>query len=292
MATLAVTRRLDLTDEQWARLEPLLPVPTRSGRPSAWRNGSSSTGSGGGCGSGAPWRDVPDCYGSWRAVYALFRRWQWAGAWAQIVTALQTRADAAGLITWDVSVDSTIARAHQHAAGARRHPSQQQEPPGGLSAEPDDHALGRSRGGLTTKIHLAREQGQKVLSLVVTAGQRGDSPWTASTSRASAQAVPAHAPTRSGPTRPTAPEPTAPTCADAASPAPSPNQQTNNTTARTAAAEAAALPGSARTTTEPGTPSNAESTDSNATAPSPPDTTNSPSATKPSSTSPSSTTGF
>jgi transposase len=106
---------------------------------------------------GAPWRDVPDCYGSWRAVYALFRRWQRARAWAQIVTALQTRADAAGLITWDVSVDSTIARAHQHAAGARRHPSQQQEPPGGLSIEPD--ALGRSRGGLTTKIHLACEQG-------------------------------------------------------------------------------------------------------------------------------------
>ncbi len=125
---------------------------------------------------GAPWRYVPDCYGSWRAVYALFRRWQRAGAWAEIVTALQTRADAAGLITWDVSVDSTIARAHQHAAGARRHPGQQQEPPGGLSAEPDDHALGRSRGGLTTKIHLACEQGQKVLSLVVTAGQRGDSP--------------------------------------------------------------------------------------------------------------------
>jgi transposase len=85
-------------------------------------------------------------------------------------------ADAAGLITWDVSVDSTIARAHQHAAGARRHPSQQQEPPGGLSIDPEDHALGRSRGGLTTKIHLACEQGQKVLSLIVTAGQRGDSP--------------------------------------------------------------------------------------------------------------------
>jgi len=67
-------------------------------------------------------------------------------------------------------------RSHQHAAGARRHPGLQQEPPGGLSAEPDDHALGRSRGGLTTKIHLACEQSQKVLSLVVTAGQRGDSP--------------------------------------------------------------------------------------------------------------------
>jgi len=42
--------------------------------------------------------------------------------------------------------------------------------------EPADHALGRSRGGLTTKLHLAVEQGQKPLSLVVTPGQRGDSP--------------------------------------------------------------------------------------------------------------------
>jgi transposase len=42
--------------------------------------------------------------------------------------------------------------------------------------EPDDHALGRSRGGLTTKLHLGCEQGQKPLSIVLTAGQRGDSP--------------------------------------------------------------------------------------------------------------------
>jgi len=42
--------------------------------------------------------------------------------------------------------------------------------------EPADHALGRSRGGLTTKVHLACEQGQKPLSIVLTAGQRGDSP--------------------------------------------------------------------------------------------------------------------
>ncbi|EOD67175.1 transposase IS4 family protein [Amycolatopsis vancoresmycina DSM 44592] len=42
--------------------------------------------------------------------------------------------------------------------------------------EPADHALGRSRGGWTTKLHLATEQGQKPLTLLVTAGQRGDSP--------------------------------------------------------------------------------------------------------------------
>jgi transposase len=92
-------------------LEPLLPVPTQSGRPSEWTKRQLIDRIRWRVWVGAPWRDVPDCYGSWRAVYALFRRWQRAGAWAQIVTALQTRADAAGVITWDVSVDSTIARA-------------------------------------------------------------------------------------------------------------------------------------------------------------------------------------
>jgi transposase len=52
----------------------------------------------------------------------------------------------------------------------------QVEPPGGIDTEPADHGLGRSRGGFTTKTHLAAEQGQKPLSLLVTAGQRGDSP--------------------------------------------------------------------------------------------------------------------
>jgi hypothetical protein len=71
-------------------------------------------------------------------------------------------------------VDSTVARAHQHAAGSRTRPDKQKESPGGVGdgagGEPADHALGRSRGGLTTKIHLACEQGQKVMSLLVTAG--------------------------------------------------------------------------------------------------------------------------
>ncbi|MFB4317275.1 hypothetical protein [Actinomadura sp. 21ATH] len=91
------------------------------------------------------------------------------GTWARILAALQTRADAAGLIGWQVGVDSTVVRAHQHAAGARRHADEQSEPPGGTTSEPGDHALGRSRGGLSTKLHLACEQGQKPLSLVVTA---------------------------------------------------------------------------------------------------------------------------
>src|SRR5437762_1623764 len=152
-------------------------MPRRPGRPSKWSRRQLIDGIRWRVRVGAPWRDVPDCYGSWQAAYALFRRWQRAGVWQRIVTGLQTRADAAGLITWDVSVDSTIARAHQHAAGARTKPELQKEPPGGDSAdEPADHALGRSRGGWTTKLHLGCEQGRKPLSILLTGGQCGDSP--------------------------------------------------------------------------------------------------------------------
>ncbi len=176
MATLAVTRRFDLTDAQWAVLEPLLPGGKRPGRPSQWSRRQLIDGIRWRVRVGAPWRDVPACYGSWQAVYAVFRRWQRAGVWRQIVTALQTRADAAGLITWEVSVDSTITRAHQHAAGARTRADLQRESAGGVTTEPADHALGRSRGGLSTKLHLACEQGGKPLSMLLTAGHRGDSP--------------------------------------------------------------------------------------------------------------------
>ncbi len=176
MVTLAVTRRFDLSDAQWAILEPLLPAPRRPGRPSQWTKRQLIDGIRWRVRVGAPWRDVPDCYGSWHAVYALFRRWQRNGTWAHILAALQARADAAGLIGWQVSVDSTIMRAHQHAAGARRHGHLQSELPGGTVCEPDDHALGRSRGGLSTKLHLACEDGQKPLSLVLSGGQAGDAP--------------------------------------------------------------------------------------------------------------------
>jgi transposase len=118
--TVAVTRRHDLTDVQWAAVEPLLPKPKRSGRPSSFGKRQLIDGIRWRVRVGAPWRDVPPCYGSWPAVAGLFRRWQRAGVWAQILTALQAIADADGRITWDVSVDSTVARAHQHAAGARK----------------------------------------------------------------------------------------------------------------------------------------------------------------------------
>ena len=154
-------------------LEPLLPKGKKPGGPCKWTKRQLIDGIRWRVRTGAPWRDVPARYGTWGRVYGLFRAWQLAGVWAQILSGLQGQAEAAGLIAWDVSVDSTTSRAHQHAAGARRDPGGQKEPPGD---EPDDHGLGRSRGGLTTKVHLACEQGRRPLSLVITAGHRGDSP--------------------------------------------------------------------------------------------------------------------
>lgn len=177
MARVSIGARKDLTDRQWRVLEPLLPRPRRSGRPRKWTRRQLVDGVRWRVRVGAPWRDVPERYGHWQSVYGLFRCWQRAGVWALIWAKLMAFADAAGLIGWWVSVDSTICRAHQHAAGARRDGRAQVEPPGGIGGdEPPDHGLGRSRGGLTTKIHLACEQGRKPMVMVITGGQRGDSP--------------------------------------------------------------------------------------------------------------------
>jgi transposase len=189
--------RHDLTDEQWAILASvlarLLPVGKKSGRPRRWTLRQLIDGLRFRIRTGCPWRDVPERYGTWQSVYGLFRAWQRAGRWASILTGLQALAEEAGLIEWVVSVDSTVNRAHQHAAGARRHPDQQKEPPVG---EPADHALGRSRGGLSTKVHLASEQRRKTLATVLTAGQAADSPqFTTVLGRI-------RVPRRSGPGRP------------------------------------------------------------------------------------------
>ena len=166
-----------MSDAAWLVLEfvlaGVLPPAKGPGRPRKWPLRLLIDGIRWRARAGAPWRDLPAEYGPWQSAYGLFRRWQMDCTRAAIVTALQALADAAGHVTWDVSVDSGTARAHQQAAGARRDGGAQKEPPG---PEPGDHALGRSRGGLTTKFHLAVEQGQKPLAVIVTAGQRGDSP--------------------------------------------------------------------------------------------------------------------
>jgi transposase len=115
--------RGDLSPEEWARLEPLLPPQHGPrGRPYLehrtvlngilWR-----------LRTGAPWRDLPARYGSWQTCYSRFRRWQQQGIWQRLLEQLQRRADQEGDLAWAVvAVDSTTVRAHQHAAGARTRP--------------------------------------------------------------------------------------------------------------------------------------------------------------------------
>lgn len=91
--------RGDLTDEQWSRLEAVLPPLPKMGRKPRdrrqcfdwiwWRPRT-----------GSPWRDVPERYGPWETSYTLFRRWQIDGTWARILKKLQVKADAAGHLDW------------------------------------------------------------------------------------------------------------------------------------------------------------------------------------------------
>jgi transposase len=116
-----MVRRHELTDDEWTRLEPLLP-PAKPplGKPNLphrivlngilWRSRT-----------GAPWRDLPARYGKWQTVYSRFRRWQRAGVWDRILAALQAAADARGEVDWSLHfLDGTVIRAHPHAAGAKK----------------------------------------------------------------------------------------------------------------------------------------------------------------------------
>lgn len=97
--------RGDLTDAQWAVLEPLLPKGKKPGRPLTWARRQLIDGIRFRVRTGVPWRDLPAEYGPWGRVYDLFRRWQRDGTWHRIFPALQARADAKELITWDIDVD-------------------------------------------------------------------------------------------------------------------------------------------------------------------------------------------
>lgn len=151
-----------LTDAQWERLSPLLP-PQRAhtGRPARDHRAMLSailwvlrT--------GAPWRDLPERFGPWSTAWSRFRRWTAAGVWPRVLEALQQTADRDGRLDWQTHhVDGTVVRAHQHAAGA-----------GGGHV---DQALGWSRGGFSTKVHLRAEGGGKPMALVISGGERHES---------------------------------------------------------------------------------------------------------------------
>ncbi|MGW6796867.1 IS5 family transposase [Streptomyces chartreusis] len=170
--------RGDLSDEEWARLEPHL--PRTMGRGGRWQchrrviNGILFRQR-----TGVPWRDLPSRSGKWKTVHDRHRRWSADGTWERILRAVQADADAdaEGRIDWSmVSVDASSCRAHQRSAGARsrppRTPGRRRTP---VRHRPDE-PLGRSRGGLTCKIHLAGEGGLRPLAFTITPGQWGDAP--------------------------------------------------------------------------------------------------------------------
>ena len=116
-----MSQRRDLTDAEWKRLEPLLPSQKgKRGRP---RNNDRAVINGilWIARTGAPWRDLPERYGSWKTVSSRFYRWQKAGVWQRIWEGIQAEQDAYGEIDWEVHfVDGTVVRAHQHAGGAKK----------------------------------------------------------------------------------------------------------------------------------------------------------------------------
>jgi transposase len=73
----------------------------------------------GSCPEGSGHLNLPACYGNWKTVYNRHRRWSLDGTWEKILDALRAGADEGEGKDWTVSADSTIARAHQHATGAR-----------------------------------------------------------------------------------------------------------------------------------------------------------------------------
>jgi transposase len=114
-------RRGELNDEQWERLQPLLPAQKpRTGRPNLDHrqvvNGILWI-----LRTGAPWRDLPERYGKWPTVSSRFYRWREAGIWDRVWAQLQSEADEQEQIDWQVHfLDGTVVRAHQHAAGAKK----------------------------------------------------------------------------------------------------------------------------------------------------------------------------
>src|SRR5260370_9046615 len=112
----------ELTEEAWTTIVPLLPTSGKRG--GQWRdhrrviNGILWK-----LRTGAPWRDLPERYGSWQTCADRLYRWRRDGAWDRLLAHVQTQSDAGGPGGWEVSVDSPTARAHQHARRAPRPPS-------------------------------------------------------------------------------------------------------------------------------------------------------------------------
>ena len=120
--------------------------------------------------TGAPWRDVPSHFGKWSTIASRFYRWRESGLWDQILDILRQEADEKAQIDWLWHfVDGTVIRTHKHAAGARKFDKE------GRPRTPESLALGRSRGGFSTKVMIRVEGNGKPMQMVLAPGERHNS---------------------------------------------------------------------------------------------------------------------
>ena len=106
--------------------------------------------------NGGRWQYCPACYGSSTTIYNRYHRWSARGIWAGMLAAL-VEATPGGLHL----IDSTTAQAHRSAAGGK--------------GEADVQAIGRSRGGRGTKIHLVVDGAGRVLTFTLVSRPEGRS---------------------------------------------------------------------------------------------------------------------
>jgi transposase len=145
--------RYELTDCEWTAIRPMLPTKTRGvSRVDDRRvlNGIFWV-----LRSGAPWRDLPNCYGPYTTCYNRFVRWRRAGLWSRLMDALASAHDVAVQM-----IDTSIVRVHQHAACITQNKRQ---------------SMGQSRGGLTSKIHAVVDTNGLPVRLGLTSGEAHDS---------------------------------------------------------------------------------------------------------------------
>ena len=147
--------RHEITDEHWERIKGFLPGQVDDPGVTASDNRLFVNAVLWIAKTGAPWRDLPERFGNWNSVWRRFDRWTRKGVWQRIFEELKDPD-----LEWLI-LDSTVIRAHQHAAGAVKN--------GGA-----DQALGRSRGGFGTKLHIAVDGLGNPVEFILTGGQEAD----------------------------------------------------------------------------------------------------------------------
>jgi len=149
--------RHGLRDDQFARIEKLLPGrPGYVGRNSDLGNRLFVEAVIWKFRTGVPWRDTPTRFGAWKNIHTRFSRWAKKRVWESLFKTLADDPD-----NEYAMIDATIVRAHQHSAGARKEKGVNQ-------------AIGRSRGGLTTKIHMVVDGLGNPLTFSLTGGHAHD----------------------------------------------------------------------------------------------------------------------